>query len=53
MPEPRRQLPPQITRIELKRRVGGRPVVRYKLIVDVGGVDGKRKQLKKRLRHRG
>jgi len=44
----RRQLPPQIKRIELTRRTGGRPVVRYQLTVDVGIVDGKRKQLRKR-----
>jgi integrase len=44
----RRQLPPQIKRIELTRRTGGRPVVRYQLTVDVGVVDGKRKQLRKR-----
>jgi hypothetical protein len=44
----RRQLPPQIRRIELGQRDGGRPVVRYQLTVDVGVVDGKRKQLRKR-----
>ena len=44
----RRQLPPQIKRIELTRRTGGRPVIRYQLTVDVGNVDGKRKQLRKR-----
>jgi hypothetical protein len=44
----RRRLPPQIKRIELDERNGGRPVVRYQLIVDVGVVDGKRKQLRKR-----
>jgi integrase len=44
----RRQLPPQIKRIELARRAGGRPVVRYQLTADVGTVDGKRKQLRKR-----
>ena len=43
----RRQLPPQIKRIEL-RRAGGRPVVRYQLTIDVGTVDRKRKQLRKR-----
>ena len=36
----RRQLPPQIKRIELTRRAGGRPVVRYQLTVDVGIVNG-------------
>jgi integrase len=44
----RRQLPPQIKRIELARRAGGRPVVRYQLTIDVGTVDRKRKQLRKR-----
>jgi len=44
----RRQLPPQIKRVELTARDGGRPVVRYQLTVDVGVVDGKRKQLRKR-----
>jgi integrase len=44
----RRQLPPQITRVELAQRDGGRAVVRYQLTVDVGMVDGKRKQLRKR-----
>jgi integrase len=46
----RRQLPPQIKRVELAARRGGRPVVRYQLTVDVGQVDGKRKQLRKRYR---
>ena len=44
----RRQLPPQIKRVELAQRGGGRPVVRYQLTVDVGVVDRKRKQLRKR-----
>ncbi|MCV7173873.1 site-specific integrase [Mycobacterium manitobense] len=44
----RRQLPPQIKRVELAQRAGGRPVVRYQLTVDVGLVDGKRKQFRKR-----
>lgn len=44
----RRQLPPQIKRVELAQRDGGRPLVRYQLTVDVGVVDGKRKQLHKR-----
>lgn len=48
MSEGRRQLPPQIKRVELKSRAGGRPAVRYQLTVDVGIVDGKRKQLRKR-----
>ncbi|MCW2651450.1 MAG: integrase family protein [Mycobacterium sp.] len=44
----RRQLPPQIRRVELTRRSGGKPVVRYQLTVDNGAVDGKRKQLRRR-----
>ncbi len=44
----RRQLPPQIKRVELAQRDGGRAVIRYQLTVDVGVVDGKRKQLRKR-----
>jgi integrase len=44
----RRQLPPQIKGVELGQRDGGRAVVRYQLTVDVGLVDGKRKQLRKR-----
>jgi hypothetical protein len=44
----RRQLPPQIKRIELAQRDGGRAVIRYQLTVDVGIVDGQRKQLRKR-----
>lgn len=44
----RRQLPPQIKRVELARRAGGRPVIRYQLTVDVGVIDGKRTQLRKR-----
>jgi integrase len=44
----RRQLPPQIKRVELAQRDGGRPVIRHQLTVDVGVVDGKRKQLRKR-----
>lgn len=44
----RRQLPPQIRRIELAHRSGGKPVVRYQLTVDTGLVDGKRKQLRRR-----
>jgi integrase len=46
----RRQLPPQIRRIELTRRAGAKPVVRYQLTVDTGIVDGKRKQLRRRYR---
>lgn len=44
----RRQLPPQIRRVELARRVGSKRVVRYQLTVDTGIVDGKRKQLRRR-----
>jgi hypothetical protein len=44
----RRQLPPQIKRVELAQRDGGRAAIRYQLTVDVGVVDGKRKQLRKR-----
>jgi integrase len=44
----RRQLPPQIKRIELAQRDGGRPGIRYQLTVDVGIVDGQRKQLRRR-----
>ena len=44
----RRQLPPQIRRIELARRSDGKPVVRYQLTVDTGIVDGRRKQFRRR-----
>ncbi|MGU3650605.1 site-specific integrase [Mycolicibacterium sp. A43C] len=44
----RRQLPPQIKRVELESRSGGRPAVRYQLTVDTGLVDGKRKRFRKR-----
>lgn len=44
----RRQLPPQIRRVELARRAGSKPVVRYQLTVDTGIVDGKTKQLRRR-----
>jgi integrase len=46
----RRQLPPQIRRVELARRAGSKSVVRYQLTVDTGMVDGKRKQLRRRYR---
>jgi integrase len=46
----RRQLPPQIRRVELARRAGSKPVVRYQLTVDTGTADGKRKQLRRRYR---
>ncbi|MGH3556003.1 MAG: tyrosine-type recombinase/integrase [Mycobacterium sp.] len=48
MVDRRRRLPPQIKRVELVRRIGGRPVVRYQLTVDVGEVGGARKRLRKR-----
>lgn len=44
----RRQLPPQIRRVELTRRAGRKPLVRYQLTVDTGSVDGKRKQVRRR-----
>jgi integrase len=44
----RRQLPPQIRRVELASRVGSKAVVRYQLTVDTGTADGKRKQLRRR-----
>jgi integrase len=46
----RRQLPPQIRRVELASRAGSKPVVRYQLTVDTGVVEGKRKQLRRRYR---
>jgi integrase len=47
-PTERRQLPPQIRRVELARRSDGKPVVRYQLTVDTGIVDGRRKQFRRR-----
>lgn len=44
----RRQLPPQIRRVELARRLDGKPVVRYQLTVDTGIVNGRRKQFRRR-----
>jgi integrase len=44
----RRQLPPQIRRLELARRSDGKPVVRYQLTVDTGIIDGRRKQFRRR-----
>jgi integrase len=46
----RQQLPPQIKKVELAKKVRGKPVVRYQLTVDVGTdpVTGKRKQFRKR-----
>ncbi|MDT5252121.1 MAG: integrase [Mycobacterium sp.] len=46
----RRQLPPQIRRVELARRAGSKAVVRYQLTVDTGTADGKREQLRRRYR---
>ena len=46
----RRQLPPQIRRVELGRRAGGALFVRYQLTVDTGTAEGKRKQLRRRYR---
>jgi len=46
----RRQLPPQIRRVELAQRAGSKPVFRYQLTVDTGTADGKRKQLRRRYR---
>ena len=48
----RRRLPPQIRRVELGRRAGTKPVVRYQLTVDTGMADGKRKQLRRRYKPR-
>jgi integrase len=44
----RRQLPPQIRRVEIKQRGSTKRVVRYQLTVDTGYVEGKRKQLRRR-----
>ena len=44
----RRQLPPQIRRIEVKQRGSNKVAVRYQLTVDTGYADGKRKQLRRR-----
>lgn len=44
----RNQLPPQIKRVELAARKNGRAIVRYQLTADVGMIDGKRKQHRKR-----
>lgn len=46
----RQQLPPQIKKIELAKKVRGRPVVRYQLTVDIGTdpATGRRKQYRKR-----
>jgi hypothetical protein len=46
MPQ-RRQLPPQIHRIELASQAMGKHVVRYQLTVDAGIVDAKRKQVRR------
>ena len=47
MPQ-RRQLPPQIRRIELASPAKGKHVIRYQLTVDLGIVDAKRKQIPRR-----
>ncbi|MFE7720137.1 tyrosine recombinase XerC [Nocardia rhizosphaerihabitans] len=47
----RQQLPPQIKKITLKKRENGKPAVRYQLCVDVGTIDGKRKQHKERFKN--
>lgn len=46
----RRQLPPQITKIEVKDRTTGKPVVRYQVTVDAGRdlETGKRRQVRRR-----
>ena len=46
----RRQLPPKVRRVELARRAGSKPVVRYQLTVHTAIVGGKRKQLRRRYR---
>jgi integrase len=46
----RRQLPPQIRRVELDRRAGSKTLVRYQLTVDTGTAEGNRKQLRRRYR---
>lgn len=48
----RNQLPPQIKKIHLAKREGGKPAVRYQLTVDVGldPETGRRKQYRKRLK---
>jgi integrase len=44
----RRQLPPQIRRVEITQRGSAKPAIRYQLTVDTGYVNGKRKQLRRR-----
>ena len=46
----RRQLPPQIKKIEVTDRKTGKPVVRYQLTVDAGinPETGKRQQVRRR-----
>ncbi|AEV51892.1 site-specific integrase [Prescottella equi] len=48
----RNQLPPQIKKIQLAKREGGKPAVRYQLTVDVGldPETGRRKQYRKRVK---
>lgn len=44
----RQQLPPQIRKVEVADRRTGKMAVRYQVTVDVGLVNGKRKQLRRR-----
>ncbi|ADG97875.1 integrase family protein [Segniliparus rotundus DSM 44985] len=46
----RQQLPPQIKKVELSQREGGKPAIRYQVTVDVGTdpITGKRRQARKR-----
>lgn len=52
MSRQRQQLPPQIKKVEVLDRSTGKPVVRYRVKVDVGAnpVDGKRQQAKRHCR---
>lgn len=52
MSRQRQQLPPQIKKVEVVDRSTGKPVVRYRVKVDVGAnpVDGKRQQAKRHCR---
>jgi integrase len=46
----RRQLPPQITKIEFKDRKTGKPLVRYQMTIDAGRdpESGRRRQIRRR-----
>jgi integrase len=44
----RHRLPPQIRRVQLKRRVDGKPTFRYELRVETGSVGGRRRQIRRR-----